>query len=75
MSDEADEAFSVTEQRTGILVSQIRQKINNNSLPVYFCELCGSRIPDKRREIFPGITLCVYCQDRKEKRDKHYAYK
>lgn len=27
-----------------------------------FCEECGERIPDARREAIPGCTRCVDCQ-------------
>ncbi|GHL16959.1 conjugal transfer protein TraR [Escherichia coli] len=70
MSDEADEAYSVTElTMTGI--NRIRQKINVHGIPVYLCEACG--IPEARRKIFPGVTLCVECQAYQEKQRKHYA--
>ena len=28
---------------------------------------CGERIPDERRRAYPGVTLCVKCQARKER--------
>ncbi|EBR8158315.1 conjugal transfer protein TraR [Salmonella enterica subsp. enterica serovar Newport] len=73
MSDEADEAYSVTEQLTLTGINRIRQKINGAGIPVYRCEACGDRIPDARRKIFPGVTLYVDCQSFLEKRGKHYA--
>ncbi len=62
MSDEADEAYSVTEQLTMTGINRIRQKINVHGIPVYLCEACGNPIPEARRKIFPGVTLCVECQ-------------
>ncbi len=59
MSDEADEAYSVTEQLTMTGINRIRQKINAHGIPVYLCEACGNPIPEARRKIFPGVTLCV----------------
>ncbi|MBB7236524.1 conjugal transfer protein TraR, partial [Escherichia coli] len=56
MSDEADEAYSVTEQLTMTGINRIRQKINAHSIPVYLCEACGNPIPEARRKIFPGVT-------------------
>ncbi len=62
MSDESDEAYSVTEQLTMTGINRIRQKINVHGIPVYLCEACGNPIPEARRKIFPGVTLCVECQ-------------
>ncbi|EKM4482722.1 conjugal transfer protein TraR, partial [Escherichia coli] len=42
MSDEADEAYSVTEQLTMTGINRIRQKINAHGIPVYLCEACGN---------------------------------
>ena len=59
MSDEADEAYSVTEQLTMTGINRIRQKINAHGIPVYLCEACGNPIPEARRKIFPGVTLRI----------------
>ncbi|EFD1192109.1 hypothetical protein CQS60_003706 [Escherichia coli] len=40
---------------------------------VYLCEACGNPIPEARRKIFPGVTLCVECQAYQERQRKHYA--
>ncbi len=69
MSDEADEAYSVTEQLTMTGINRIRQKINVHGIPVYLCEACGNPIPEARRKIFPGVTLCVECQAYQENRE------
>ncbi|EFK8145508.1 conjugal transfer protein TraR, partial [Escherichia coli] len=45
MSDEADEAYSVTEQLTMTGINRIRQEINVHGIPVYLCEACGNPIP------------------------------
>ncbi|EOC0033397.1 conjugal transfer protein TraR [Cronobacter malonaticus] len=73
MSDEADEAYSVTEHLTMTAITRIRQKINVNGIPVCLCEACGNPIPEARRKIFSGVTLCVECQAYQEKQRKHYA--
>ncbi|MDS0632683.1 TraR/DksA C4-type zinc finger protein, partial [Escherichia coli] len=36
-------------------------------LPVYLCEACGNPVPEARRKIFPGVTLCVECQAYQER--------
>lgn len=28
-----------------------------------YCEECGDRIPEARREALPGVRLCVHCQE------------
>ncbi|EEJ8659485.1 conjugal transfer protein TraR, partial [Salmonella enterica subsp. enterica] len=44
-----------------------------HGIPVYLCEACGNSIPESRRKIFPGVTLCVESQTYQEKQRKHYA--
>ncbi|TYR52896.1 conjugal transfer protein TraR [Escherichia coli] len=62
MSDEADEAYSATEQLTMTGINRIRQKINAHGIPVYLCEACGNPVPEARQKIFPCVALCVECQ-------------
>ena len=69
----SDEASSVTEQLTMTGINRIRQKINVHGIPVCLCEACGNSVPEARRKIFPGVTLCVECQAYQEKQRKHYA--
>jgi phage/conjugal plasmid C-4 type zinc finger TraR family protein len=32
------------------------------------CEECGDEIPLKRQQLIPGVRLCVFCQERVERR-------
>ena len=32
------------------------------------CEECGEPIPEQRRLLIPGVTMCVDCKERQEKR-------
>lgn len=32
-----------------------------------YCEACGTRIPEARREAVPGVRLCVGCQSELDK--------
>lgn len=73
MSDEADDAYSVTEQMTMSGINHVRQKVSSTGIPVYLCEACGNPIPEARRRIFPGVSLCVECQSFLERQEKHYA--
>ncbi|WP_237386179.1 TraR/DksA family transcriptional regulator [Xenorhabdus sp. Sc-CR9] len=36
------------------------------------CESCGNPIPEQRRMIIAGVTLCMPCQDVFELKQKHY---
>ncbi len=73
MSDEADEAYSVTEQLTMAGINRVRQKIYAQGISAENCEACGNPVPEARRKIFPGVMLCVECQAYQEKQRKHYA--
>lgn len=32
-----------------------------------YCEECGDKIPDARREALPGVRLCIECQEDMDK--------
>ena len=32
------------------------------------CEECGDEIPEARRQAVPGVQLCVFCQEKLERR-------
>lgn len=32
------------------------------------CEECGDEIPEARQRAIPGVQLCVYCQERSERK-------
>ena len=33
-----------------------------------YCEECGDEIPEARRLAVPGVQLCVFCQEKHERR-------
>ena len=37
-----------------------------------FCEECGEDIPQARRELVPGVQLCIYCQTKLERVKANY---
>lgn len=39
-----------------------------------YCEDCDALIPPKRRELLPGCTRCVACQEYVEVRHKHIRH-
>ena len=38
------------------------------------CEECGESIPDARREVIPGVRLCIKCQTEMDKEAAHSGY-
>lgn len=38
-----------------------------------WCEDCGERIPDARRQAMPGVQFCIECQESNEKNRGRYA--
>ena len=37
------------------------------------CAECGAKIPEARREVIPGVRLCLTCQDAKDREAKHHS--
>ena len=37
-----------------------------------FCEECGEDIPQARRDLVPGVQLCIYCQTKLERFKANY---
>lgn len=44
-------------------VSRARQALNAAGPSQQYCQECGAIIPARRRELIPGVTLCVACQE------------
>ncbi len=38
------------------------------------CKECGEEIPPRRREVIPGVRLCVTCQAERDKQDNGALY-
>ena len=36
-----------------------------------FCDDCGERIPERRREALPGVRTCVACQSERDGQVRH----
>ncbi len=69
MSDEIDRAQEYYETYLGSLIEVNRfRPVSSESL--YHCRLCGEPIPEKRREILPGVDTCFYCQSENERRQR-----
>ncbi len=55
-------------------VAEVQKKLaTQKSIPsAEFCEECGVDIPQKRRELVPGVQLCVDCQSLSERIKANY---
>lgn len=38
----------------------------------FFCLTCGEEIPEKRRRVLPGVSLCLTCKEISELKSVHY---
>ena len=64
MADIADEAQSAEEQLIAQGLSSIRSQLTSSGSEE--CRLCGVIIPERRRQLLPGVNTCVECQERRE---------
>lgn len=69
MADETDQAQENYESYLKSLIEKKRFRASSSE-SLYYCRLCGERIPEKRREILPGVKICFYCQPEKEHRQR-----
>lgn len=44
-------------------VARARQALERGGDSLAYCEECGDDIPQRRRELIPGVRLCVTCQE------------
>lgn len=63
-------AADITEERIANAIKKITAKPARESAT--HCEGCGEAIPEKRRELVPGVELCVNCQALNEMKSRHY---
>lgn len=45
-------------------------RLNHSAISATHCVECDEELLDKRREAYPGCTMCVSCQDDAEKRNR-----
>lgn len=64
MADAADIAQAINEQfQQDALDEHFRRGMRNaGRLAVGECLECGAQIPEGRRVLVPGVTLCIHCQ-------------
>lgn len=53
--------------RAAVIAVHLAQKKTPDRPSAEHCEGCGEDIPEARRQIIPGVVLCVECQKRQER--------
>jgi len=48
-------------------VQRARSQLGNGESALY-CEECDRTIPEARRQVIPGLRLCIACRSAREKR-------
>lgn len=69
MVDEIDRDQEFNEQQLEVMITRAR------STPVHaaassFCHGCGEAIPENRRRLLPGTSLCIECQTESERQHR-----
>lgn len=54
-------------------VERARRRLAHAGESLTHCEECGAEIPPRRREVIPGVRLCVACQAERDKQDADVA--
>lgn len=54
-------------------VARVRRQLTGNGVGKPHCEECGEKIPPRRRELVPGVRLCVTCQSKKDRTEQRWA--
>lgn len=64
MPDIADDAQSEEQLMIERGLTTIRVQFVSQS--AVNCQQCGDHIPERRRQLLPGVKTCVHCQERTE---------
>lgn len=65
MSDVADIATDYIERVTE---ARLASRVRFEGVSLTHCRECDDEIPPRRRELLPGVELCVECQQVEERR-------
>lgn len=69
--DEIDNDQEFNEKLLERFIANVRSNRSVVSAPsLQFCENCGEYIPEKRRQLLPGVRLCIDCQSFAERAGK-----
>lgn len=69
MTDQFDRAQQLEEMHREIALKKHR---TFKAVSRLCCEDCDAPIPEKRRQTIQGVTRCVLCQEREEKRQRNF---
>lgn len=69
MTDQFDRAQQLEEIHREIALKKHR---TFKAVSRLYCEECSALIPEKRRQLIHGVTRCVICQEREEKRQRQF---
>ncbi len=47
-------------------VERARRSLAQGGKSLRYCEECGAKIPERRREVVPGVRFCVTCQGERD---------
>ena len=68
MADIADVAQERIDAEQAALIASAAAGFRSDEPSAEYCDFCGVEIPQARRELLPGVQLCVDCQSRQEQR-------
>jgi len=54
-------------------VDRARRSLARGGESLRYCAECGEEIPERRRELIPGVRLCVACQTERDEQDEKSA--
>lgn len=69
MMDEIDRDQEFNEQQLEAMITRARS-VSGHSPSLLFCRQCEEAIPEKRRLLLPGISLCIDCQNERERKNR-----
>ena len=69
MTDQFDRAQQLEEMASEIAIKKHR---TFKAVSRVYCEDCDAPIPEKRRQLIPGVSRCVDCQQKYEMQQRNF---
>ena len=69
MTDQFDRAQQLEEMAREIALKKHR---SFKAVSLVYCEDCDALIPEKRRQLIPGVSRCVACQGNHERKLRNF---
>ena len=69
MTDQFDRAQQLEEMAREIAIKKHRPF---KAISRVYCEDCDAPIPEKRRQLIPGVSRCVDCQQKYEMQQRNF---